>query len=75
VSYGRASSWLSAREALSLLLPSLAFWTGVAVLIVRSSGAVQVRSWWAGAGRPFPGSLWIVAAGVVLSFVLGCSSC
>lgn len=67
---GRASGWLSAREVLSLLLPSLAFWVAVGVLVVRSAGLAEVHGWWAGAGslpRAFYGA---VAAGAVLSFAL-----
>ena len=67
---GRASSWLSAREVLSLLLPSLAFWVAVGVLIVRSVGVAEVRGWWAGADSLSRALYGGVAAGVVLSFVL-----
>jgi hypothetical protein len=67
---GRASSWLSAREALSLLLPSLAFWTAVAVLVARAVGLTEVRSWWAGADGLARAVAGAAAAGVVLSFAL-----
>lgn len=67
---GRASSWLSAREVLSLLLPSLAFWVAVGVLIVRSVGVATVRSWWTGTDGLSRALYGAVAAGVVLSFVL-----
>jgi hypothetical protein len=53
-----------------LLLPSLAFWVGVAVLAVRSVGAAQVSSWWVGADGFSRALYGLAAAGVVLSFAL-----
>jgi hypothetical protein len=72
---GRASSWLSAREVLSLLLPSLAFWTAVAVLAARAVGLSGVRNWWAGADGLARAVAVAAAAGVVLSFALVMHSC
>ena len=51
-------SWLSAREVLSLLLPSLAFWVAVGVLIVRSVGVAECPRLVGWCRQPVPGSLW-----------------
>jgi hypothetical protein len=55
---------------LSLLIPSLAFWVIVAVLVVRSIGVAEVRDWWTASDDVSRTLYSGVTAGVVMFFAL-----
>jgi hypothetical protein len=67
---GRVTGWLHPREILSLLLPSLAFWAVVGLLVVHRFGWLSVRQWWTDMDAASRTVLVAAAAGGLLLFTL-----
>jgi hypothetical protein len=67
---GRITGWLSARQVLSLLLPALAFWGAVTLLVVHRVGWSTTQGWWTGIDGQSKAVLTAAAGGGLLVFTL-----